>query len=135
MDEAKALKAVTHKFVDRWKYLLSLEEWDIQIKYTKMDDGDLGECDVIAAHKVATVVVDIAKHKDANHLLDTVRHELFHIVHAQFEHHRSAVTKFLTPNMVDTVDDLYMIGAEDLVLKLEHLMKKLNVDVRGKKTS
>ena len=132
MKEADALKAVNSKFVDHWKNLLSLTEWDIQFRYTKMEDGDLGECSVEAPHKMATIVVDVVKHRDANHLLDTVRHELFHVFHAQFEHHRSAATKFLAPNAVELMDELYMLGAEDVVLKMEHLMAKLSIDVHGK---
>lgn len=132
MNEVKALKAVTKKFVDRWKYLLSLEEWDIQIRYTKMDDGDLGECSAETPHKLASIVVDVAKHKDTNHLLETIRHELIHVFHAQFEHHRTVASKFAAPNVIEILDELYMIGAEDIVVKMEHLFKKLNIDVHGK---
>jgi len=132
MNEDKAVKAVTQKFIDRWKYLLGLDDWSIIIRYTKMEDGDLGECSVETPHKMATVVVDVAKHKNADHLLDTIRHELLHIFHAQFEHHRTLASKFAAPSMIEVLDEIYMIGAEDIVLKMEHLLKKLDVDVHGK---
>ena len=133
MKESIALKAVNHKFLNHWKDLLSLTEWDIQIRYTKMEDGDLGECSTETPHKMATIVVDVAKHKDAPHLLDTLRHEIIHIFHAQFEHHRSMAAKLAAPQMVEVLDELYMIGAEDIVLKMEHLLKKLDIDVHGKR--
>lgn len=132
MKESKAIKAVTAKFINRWKYLLSIEDWDITFKHVKLEDGTLGECGCEPAHKSANINVDIGKHKDVNELLATVRHEMIHLVHAHFESYRNSVCKYLSPTLSDVADDIYSIGAEDVVLKIEHLLKKLDVDVRGR---
>ena len=132
MDKNKALKAVTAKFVSRWKHLLSIEEWDINMRYTSLEDGTLGCCSVTPAHKYATILIDISQNKDENELLETVRHEMFHIVHAHFEGYREAAIEHLSPGVAKALDAVYSIAAEDVVLKLEHLMKKLNINVKGK---
>ena len=85
MNESTAIKAIAKKFIERWKYLLSLEEWDIQFRHVKLEDGTLGECGCEPAHKSATINIDIAKHKSIDEVLATVRHELIHLVHAHFE--------------------------------------------------
>ena len=64
--------------------------------------------------------------------LETVRHELLHIVHALFDSYRSSVIKSLAPNVVDVTDDIYILAAEDVVTKLENLLKRLDVDVKGR---
>jgi hypothetical protein len=131
MIEKDAIKAVSSKFVDRWKHLLSIEEWDIQFRYTNLEDGTIGECSVEPAHKAAVILIDISKHKNKNQLLDTIRHELIHIAHAHFESYRSSISKYLLPSVADVADDIFFIGAEDVVLKIEHLLKKLNINVKG----
>jgi len=131
MKESDAVKAVTSKFIDRWKYLLSIEEWDIQLRYINLEDGTLGECSVEPAHKAAVVLIDVGKHKNKNQLLDTIRHEMIHIVHAHFESYRASISKYLLPSVADVADDIFFIGAEDTVLKVEHLLKKLEINVKG----
>ena len=132
MKESQAIKAVSKKFIEHWKYLLSLEEWDISVRNVKLEDGKLGECGCEPAHKSATINIDVSKHKTIEELLETVRHEFIHLVHAHFESYRNSVTKILAPNVRDATDDIYAIGAEDVVLKIEHLLGKLNVDVHGR---
>lgn len=132
MDQAKAQKALTPKIINRWKYLLGLDDWDITFKCVKLEDGTFGECGVEPAHKSASINIDVEKHKDATELLETVRHELLHIVHALFDSYRSSVIKSLAPNVVDVTDDIYILAAEDVVTKLENLLKRLDVDVKGR---
>lgn len=132
MKETQAIKAVTKAFIDRWKFLLSIEEWDIVIKNTKLEDGTLGECGCEPAHKSASINVDISKHKSVEEVLLTVRHEMIHLVHAHFESYRNSVSKYLASNVSDVSDDIYSIGAEDVVLKIEHLIEKLGIDVKGR---
>ena len=70
MKETEAIKAITPKFVDRWKYLLGLRDWDIKWRYSKLEDGTYGECGVEAAHKSASIILDIEKHKNKQELLN-----------------------------------------------------------------
>ena len=132
MDESKAIKAVTQSFVDKWKYLLSIEDWDILFRYSKLDEDELGACMVEPHHKSAVIILDITKIKDKQELLETLRHELIHITHAHFNSYRQAVSKNLAPNVSEIADDIFSIGAEDLVLKVEHLLHKLDIDIQGK---
>jgi len=132
MKEAEAIKAVTAKWVNHWKFLLGIDDWDVVFRYAKLEDGTLGECGVEAVHKSAGITVDIEKHKNKQELLETIRHELIHIMHAEFELYRNATIKYLTPNMIDMADDIYSIGAEGLVLKVEHMLNKLDIDINGK---
>jgi len=132
MKENEAIRAVTKTFINRWKHLLSIKDWDVQLRYTTLDADELGCCGVEPHHKSAMIMVDINQIKDKQELLEVIRHELMHIVHAHFNSYRQAVEKHLPPNVVTVSDEIFSIAAEDLVLKLEHLVNKLDINIKGR---
>lgn len=132
MKENDAIKTITNSVVARWKYLLGIEEWKIKFRYTKLEDGGMGECRADPVYRKATIVFDLAEHKDKKDLLDTLRHEMLHIVHAEFEHFRDQAREYFSPAVATTLDDVYMIGAEACVRKLEGLLDRLEINLKGK---
>ena len=52
-------------------------------------------------------------------------------MHSYFDTYREAAVKNLSPNVGEVLDSVYEIAAEDTVLKIEHLLKKLNIDIKG----
>lgn len=132
MRETIAIKTLTRTFVNRWKHLLSIEDWDIQFRYTSLDEDELGSCSVEPHHNSAMILLDLNKIQNKKELLEVVRHELIHITHAHFNSYRQAIIPHLPPNVVTVADEIFSIGAENLVLKIEHLLKKLDINIQGK---
>jgi len=131
MKDAAAEKAVTKKFLTTWKRLLSIEDWDITIKYKSLPEDELGNCSVVAAHKQASIEIDPKQHKNKELLLLTVRHELLHLVHANFNIYRNAVEGCLGSSTIAVADTIFETGSEDVVLKIENLLKRLNINIKG----
>jgi len=131
MKESTAIKLITKKLVNRWKYLLGIEEWDIKFRYSKLEEDTMGVCMADPQYKKATIIVDIAEHKNNEELLDTIRHEMLHIIHAEFELYREMIKDHVGANTLTTMDTVFELGAETVVRRLEGLLRKLDVNLKG----
>lgn len=125
MKESEAKKVVNAKFISKWQHLLAIEDWDIKVKFEKLEDGTYGEVSTEPAHRSATVSLDHNKHRNEEDLLETAKHELCHLVHGYFDMYKDSVDKHITPNMSDIAGDIFSIAEEDTVLRIEKMIRRL----------
>jgi hypothetical protein len=69
----------------RYKELLKVEEWTINLMYGKCNDEAFGECVTLAPYKKATITIDLSKHDTPRKFLETLFHELLHVATADFD--------------------------------------------------
>jgi hypothetical protein len=82
MTEADA-KTIVEAHADTYAQALGISHYWIRIEYVGLD-GD-GECDLKPEYEGAIIRIDPAKHDTEVHLLGTLRHEMLHIVLADYE--------------------------------------------------
>lgn len=106
---------------------LSLQSWKIDIVYRRLDDGLMGTCRPNTPYTDAVIEIDCEQAEDADTLLRTLRHELLHIVHSEFQVIRKIAGQFIDGDAFDAVDVGYTMGAERTVTALESMLDNLGM--------
>lgn len=125
----QSAKAVIDPAVRPMRHALGLNNWRVDIEYGVLGER-LGECVVNATYQRGTVTIDPAQHESEDELLDTLRHELLHLIHGDFETCRRITAQFIEGDSFDAMDVGWHLGAERTVLALERLLDSLGLGPR-----
>lgn len=103
MDKS-AVAQVVAEHLPRLSAQLGLHQWEITIGYASEaadDEGSLkrGECSRLVDYQSAHISLNPDAFADADGVLATLRHELFHIVLAPFDLYTSAVEVLELPDV------------------------------------
>lgn len=107
---------------------LALNRWAIEVEYCSLADGLMGDVTLLHKYYRAYIRIDLQKHPNKRSVLDTVRHEMLHIVLADLELIKEvgdqAITAMESSNMFSSTFDH---GVEKCVANLELLLDKLGI--------
>jgi len=129
MSDAQVRKVVDGA-VREMRMALGLSRWHVNVHYRALADDDIGTCLVDVPHFRATLGFDSAKHDDAGHVLETLRHELLHVCHAYFEIPRRVVGEHLSSEAFNAFDVSFRLAAEHTVASMEWLLDDQDVTPR-----
>lgn len=76
---------VVGRNIDWFRWALGLNHWTIHVNYRRLPDGCLGRCYADAKYSVATIELDEEQIQSGDALLFTLRHELLHVLHSEFD--------------------------------------------------
>jgi len=136
MDKSLVQKIIRRE-LNRYRKLLSLQDWTITIKYNWIgdeDDATCGDCEANPNYKTAAITINPDMAANEKELIHTLRHEMFHILHASFETYRNTVEKLITDKEFKAVEEVFDRCREDLVMCLESMFDKgLKIPLEKKK--
>lgn len=121
MDHSKVVEIVNAN-IKQMRWAMQLQDWTINLTYGPLEAGNAGTCMADPKRCRAEIEIDPAALKDEAAVLDTLRHELLHILHAGYETYRSAVSHLLSADVFRTLDEVMSLGSESLVARLERML-------------
>jgi len=78
-------KELLEKHLQAYKKLLKIEHWILRVKFERLDDGLLGECNCDGKYQDASIKFDLSQNDDEKEFIDTLQHELLHCVLADMD--------------------------------------------------
>lgn len=114
-DDVKAIVEPADKLM---RDALGLSDWTVTVTYER-DEDRMGSCSTMTSYQKATINIDPSHHDDEDEVLDTLRHELLHIVHDEF-----------TILRTEENDRLHSHAAERTVLRMERMLDRLGFTPR-----
>ncbi len=135
-------RAIVEAHVDEMKRLLGVATWKIRVDFVDHSDKNLcGTCDRQLPYQFAVITIDPAVHSSQRDVLDTLRHELLHVVLAPFDSYRAlAIANIKSDSPMDKVEDkAWELSVESAVLAIERVLdlgrgRKVPSILRGKST-
>lgn len=129
------VKRQVRQSLKKYKKLLKLEEWHINLLFTNEGMGeDIGATMSTNAHYHNATLRFDADVREGCSLRDVailVRHELLHLYHWRFNLYRVAVGQHVPESTMrdaaDVLDVVYDHSCEDTVFQLEKLLDSLNL--------
>jgi hypothetical protein len=96
--DRSAVKEIVDREVESLRHRLGIEDWKIRVEYHAEgpdDDGGLSraECTRLVDYGIACISINHEALEAEAEVIETIRHELFHVVLAPFDLHRSAVER------------------------------------------
>jgi len=131
MDKSKADQIIR----DNFKYLkriAAVEDWDITIQLTSLDKDDFGYCYPDIRYHRALIEIDHDQHTDELHLLETLRHELFHCTLASYALFDNVAMSLIgdDPTKLTALEKTREFMAEQQVYRLEKMHKVLGIPLK-----
>lgn len=121
MDKSKA-EQVANANIGRIASELQLNGWRLEVSFVPLGADNYGSCTPDPRSCRAEIEIDPAAHDDEAGLLKTLRHELLHILNADFETYRKAVRQFVSEDAFNALDQFFEHASETLVMRLERIL-------------
>ena len=107
----------------RWlRAAMSLQAWKINITWRDLDVGHLAECRTNASYRQADIEIDHTQMEDKAHLLAVLRHELAHILHAEFKLFELGTSHLISKPARDSLGEVYGAAQEKTVTAIEMML-------------
>jgi hypothetical protein len=79
------VKRIVEAHGPAYERMFRLEQWEIMYEYGPVTGGDSAECERNLPYNQATIRIDPVLMRDEAEVVETLRHELEHIIHAPFD--------------------------------------------------
>lgn len=109
-------------------WALQLQRWKVTVNLEHIGESRLAgrnyiaECKADPSTHTVEIKIDPETIESEEELLKTLRHELFHVFHAEDDHVRRVLGQHITKEGFDTIDVLLSVLAESIVRRLESFM-------------
>lgn len=132
--DRSAVKAIVDREIEGLKSLLGIEGWKIRVGYHAEDsDGDghlrRGECTRMVDYGAAYITINPEAFEAESEVVETLRHELFHVVLAPFDLYWSAVERMDSDDRGDVRAVLSRVwdhSCERAVANLDKMFSRLS---------
>ena len=132
MDESK-VRAIVIEAAETMQVNLALREWDIRHYAEKCpNDSFTAQCRINTPYHRAFIWIDPAGHEAEDDVLDSLRHELLHLVGAEWEVYATMIMAGVedSETMQRVEDRACTLASERTVSKLEKMLDGLGVTPR-----
>lgn len=129
--DRSAVKAIVDREIEPLKARLGIPHWRIVVTYGPVSDPGrvaeghrgMAECRRAAPYERATITLDHEQHDDETEVVDSLIHELLHVVLAPFDLYRNFATKFIEVGTTadGQEDTLFAHCIEQAVRNLERM--------------
>jgi hypothetical protein len=85
MMDRSACKAIADKHLLRMMRLVGVSHWTIAVSFDATKEGTKATCEVFVKYERAEITIDAQKAETPLDVLESLRHELFHVLLANFE--------------------------------------------------
>lgn len=123
--ESKEARKLIEKALPVFADMLALRDFDIDVKFKKLDHGYLGQCYIDVRYAKVCINLDLAEHETEVDLLETLRHELIHIHLGEFETYRRSIEEIVTSSEARiALDKSYERAIEGAVNCVERMLDR-----------
>lgn len=117
MDES-LIRKIADENLPRLLWELQLNMWSVRLEVANLDGLD-AQCSFRAEYEQATITIDPSKAHTEEDVLDCLRHELFHLLHADYNLARNMIAEIVDAKQFNIIDHAFSYAAEKTVLRLE----------------
>lgn len=124
MDQSEAKKLV-HKYFRTFQRALHLNNWHFHFVYgpiTVEGERVMGRCATSPERYDCTIELDPQQHDDDEEFVDTLRHEMLHVLHADMQTLRRCLHELLSEGDFKIVAELENLACERIVSHLEFML-------------
>jgi hypothetical protein len=124
---ATQVRAIVEAHIDEMKRLLGVADWKIRVDFVDHSAENLcGTCARQLPYQFAVITIDPVAHLSQRDVLDTLRHELIHVVLAPFDSYRAMAIANIKPDSpMDKVEDkAWKLSVESSVLAIERIFDR-----------
>jgi len=131
--ELEVARKEVNRVIRHLRWAMQLQDWKIDVEYRKLDDGVKGQVYSKPRYQTARICLDPVEAEDVDDLLITLRHEMLHILHSEFEVVRDAAHDLCQSNREKALlDGAWIESSERCVVMLERMIDVgLGLDVKG----
>jgi hypothetical protein len=122
-------KRIVGENIEWLRWSMNLQDWKIKVFYRELGDGDdkartvtLGQCSANVYYRWADIFINHKAHDSEEQLLDTLRHELFHVLHSEFDVYIDQVSELVSDETKPTLRISHKLAIERLVGNLERMI-------------
>lgn len=128
----KKLKKLYSKYFDDLRFALGLPMWDVEIVWNEVGESKLlGHILIQPDSMEAVITIMCGMAKDEKQFLDTLRHELLHIIHAETSLYRKCMGQYIDSRRSDcAMDEVYDHMVEKMVARMEYMLDLLGLDAK-----
>ena len=105
------------------KSAMMLNSWTVDLNWIDLEPCMLARCAADARYKLADIQIDLGQINNDAHLLQTLRHELAHILHAEFKLYRRATNHLISQPACDSLGEVYGDAEEKTVRAIEDMLE------------
>lgn len=117
------VRAIVRDHMDGFLYALRLKDWHVTVNYSRPDNGVMGTCHADPSYRTALIEIDPAQMDNEYDVIFTLRHELLHCLHSQFEVYRKQIFQLVHDTMVlNALDQAFNHASEVTVTSMEDML-------------
>jgi hypothetical protein len=128
--DRSAVKAIVEAHLESLVEVFGVERWCIQVNYEACDNPNHGaSCGRAVDYDKAFITIDPDKHKDEGDVVDSLRHEIEHILLSPFDLYRDAMTQHIDDETKEHRQEqrLFTYAVEQTVINIERLWCRAKV--------
>ena len=128
VSQSEALALLETHF-EPYKQALKLGHWDIKVTFTELPGTTDAENRYNTHYNESNIAIDLSKMTDGNYFLHTLRHELYHLLHAPFTATISGMERVLSDREYELLRSRYDYECEQFVVNLELIFRGKLFDI------
>lgn len=121
MDASEVIR-IADKHLPKMLWQLQLNMWTVRVDTASLQ-GMKASIRFEHEYENAVITIDPEQTQDERDVLDSLRHELFHIIHADFQLFRAVALQGVMQQDADAMDQVYDYACEKTVLRLERMFE------------
>lgn len=123
--DTSEVQAIVEANIDRLMTAVGVPHWRLTIAYERHETGAMGTCDLADIDYCrAHITIDPAQHETPDEVINTLVHELLHIILAPAELYRNVAIQNLPESAMGANEVVYTHALEQMVLSLERGLAK-----------
>lgn len=126
--DASEVKRIAEAALEPMATALHVREYEVHLRFEPLDDGNPARCEPNCPYLYAVITLDPAQQDDEEQVLNDLRHELLHVVHAEWAVYdnmlKASAGEWLSEEVADRA---YTLASERQVAKLERMLDGLGM--------
>ena len=120
------VKRIAESALEPMATALHVREYHIHLHFDALDEGTSARCEPNCAYLYAEITIDPAQQEDEAQVLNDLRHELLHLVGAEWDVYSNMVKAAAGEALSEEVEGrAHTLAAERQVAKLERMLDGL----------
>ena len=127
--DISAVRKIVEDCCRPMKHALYLNNWHFNIQYEILDGNTAGNVLIQPKYMRATIAIDASKHDDKKEVLDTLRHEMCHIVCGEMELVKELARQpITTEESANALDVVFSHAIEKTVTAMENMLDVIGME-------
>jgi hypothetical protein len=117
------VRGIVKAHIKQMRWLLQLQDWDIKVAIQRIDQHEtIADVEYRTAYRLAVMRVDPSRCDGRTALLESVRHELIHLLLADYLTYKTTVNRMLTAEQASALEVVWQHAEERTVGNIERAL-------------